>query len=221
MNERDLKTYANFPFRNELARARGGIEARGIGIARLEPGTTLFRVTSCPHAPLPDPNSFQHLAAYDAAMAKYRQQTSRSALEALTKGCWWNGAKHVYEMKAQSLQQGKHLGSIARVANAVKFRWSRMDHLVTAAIITPQGLFAFRGKGQDMREDIDVGGLQVEVVFVADPNIDQLYVPGLWQASNVSAWLRILDVQHIGGHTTTSVLHHFGDASHQLARHSR
>jgi hypothetical protein len=218
---RDLKGYANFGFRNELPRARGGIEAKGIGIERLELGTTLFRVTSCPYEPLPSPNAFTHVAAYDAAMAKYRLQTSQSALQALTKGCWWNSAKHVYEMKAQSLQQNKHLGSIARVANAVKFRWSRMDHLVTAAINTPQGLFAFRGKGQDMRESLEVGGQRVDVVFLADPNIDQLYIPGLWQSANVAGWLRILDVQHIGGDTATSVLGSFGDSGNLLARHRR
>ena len=221
MTQRDLRTYANFAFRNEMPRARGGIEAQGIGITRLEAGTALFRVTSCPHTPLPNPNDFQHVAAYDAAMAVYRRQTSHSALTALTKGCWWNSAKNAYEMKAQSLQQGKLLGSIARVANAVKFRWSQMDHLVTASVSTPLGLFAFRGKGQDMRETIEVNGQPVEVMFVADPGIDQLYIPGLWQPTNVSAWLRIVDVQYLGGNTAASVLRDFGDSSQKLARHSR
>jgi hypothetical protein len=219
--QQDVKTCANFAYRSEMSRARGGIEAKGIGLSRLEFGTTLFRVTSCPHTPLPSPNDFRHLAAYDAAMAAYRRQTSQSALGALTKGCWWNSAKDAYGMKAQSLQQGKSLGSIARVANAVKFRWSHMDHLVTASVNTPLALFAFRGKGQDMCEQIDVGGQRVEVRFVADPTIEQLYIPGLWQEANVSAWLRILDVQFIGSDNPTSVLDRFGDSQNRLARHTR
>lgn len=215
----NLSRYANFPYRNEQPRARGGIEEQGIHIEHLPLGTQLFRFSGCPTMTLPDPNAFKHVAAYDAAMARYRKLTSKVALEALTKGCWWSKPKFINDMKWQSVERNVSIGGIARVASAVKFEWSQMDHFLTAEVKTPQGLFAFCGRGRDMTEEIEVDGARVKIKLVADPNIDQLYIPGLWLAQNVTNWLKILDVQYIGSHSRQEVLRHFGDGSGNLRRH--
>lgn len=217
---RALNQYANFPYRNELHRARGGIKAQGFRTERLEPGTQIFRVTGIPHSPLPSPNDFQHLAGYDNAMARYRaRNTSQGASKARTLGCWWTRPHFITDMKWQSVQQNVSIGSIARVASAVKFAWSDMDHFVTAEVKTPLGLFAYAGRGLDMTEEVDADGAKVKIQLIADPNIDQLYIPGLWQPANVSSWLNIIDVQYIGGDNAGAVIAQFGGGGKQLKRH--
>lgn len=174
-NQKAVQEAANHRyFEGVRDRALAGLIASTTTTELLPPKTTLFRFGSSP--------------------TRGDGGSGFAVLTAASTGCWWTRGEHIYAMKAASIQGDTHFAHVARHGQAVKYEWSNMDFFVTVELKV--ALAAYQGRGLDMTETLPDGRT---LKLAADPTILQLFIPGLHEAENVRAWLRITDIQHLPG----------------------
>jgi len=156
--------------------------------------TTLYRLASTYTKEAdqrPVPERYPTLQAYEVADKKWMFDNSSEEVWArLIKGSWWFTSADLMRFKYASMEDGVPLSNCGRQALAVASFWNNAEFMVEAKVKPTGGLKVFYGKGctQTVEDPADSNIHKL----LADPNVIQLYIPGLHVLENARAWLTLV-----------------------------
>ncbi len=161
-------------------------------------GTTLFRLASTYTKDFPDkgvdnrpaPANYPTLEAYDAADKQWMNDNSSDEVWArLIKGAWWFASSDLVRFKYASMEAGVPLSDCGRQALAVATFWNNAEFMVEAIVRPASGLKVYCGIGCKQLVTDPVDGAVHHLV--ADPRVQQLFIPGMHVFENARAWFRL------------------------------
>ena len=183
---------------DETARSYAVLGINDPGITVIPQGTTLYRLASTYTKDFPTtgigqrplPESYSTLEAYEAADKQWMNDNSNEEVWArLIKGAWWFAGSDLVKFKYASMENGVPLSDCGRQALAVATFWNNAEFMVEAKVQPAGGLKVYFGTGckQTVKDPVD----GVVHNLVADPNVTQLFIPGMHAIQNARAWFKL------------------------------
>ncbi|KRT56429.1 hypothetical protein [endosymbiont of Ridgeia piscesae] len=161
----------------------------------LPPRQMIFRFSSTLQEEFPA-SCDKGSGSYDeSAMNKFLIKVSQDKVsKRRIAGCWWLRDAHMANLKFFSFEDNIPLSAVARKALIIKNKWSNVDYLVCARVKPGIWLGAYEGKGREQFETLKDGSRKH---WPENPDMEQLYIPGLESLPNIHAWLVLDHVQMI------------------------